>query len=368
MVGMSQIKKKMWQGIAIGAGVGVIGIGLSVWWAVATIKTYENGTNKAYNSKYTKMVTVLNKDVIQGEMITEDMLTESRVHNSTAPTQAIESSSEVVGSVAKYNILANVALTQNMFSTEENTRTDIRSQEVNTVVMPSDLVEGDKVDIRIMYPNGTDYIVLAQKNIDKIAGQTMWIKIGEDERLLLNSAMVDSFLKQGTKLYATKYADADSQIKLNDDTVKKAEGYVKEEIQKQADKIKSSTEDELTTVMFEMISKFKNFSVTVSRTTENYQPNAQVMEMMKSNSNIIDEAKAKLSEEARQNLENGVSAYQTTNGDEYTNVVTGAQQSITNQKTQRQELIDSQASTTTVTDTTTETTTDTSTGTTTTEQ
>lgn len=350
MVGMSQIKKKMWQGIAIGAGVGIVGIGLSVWWSVTTIKSYEDGTNKSYRAKYTKVVTVLNKDVIQGEMITQDMLTEARVHNTTVPTQAIESSNEVVGSVAKYNILANVALTQNMFSDGDTTRVDIRAQEVNTVVMPSDLVEGDKVDIRIMYPNGTDYIVLAQKNVDKIAGQTMWIKIGEDERLLLNSSMVDSFLKPGTKLYATKYADADSQIKLEDETVKKAEGYVKEEIKKQSDKIKTSTEDELTTVMFEMISKFKNFSVTVSKTTENYQPNSQVMEMMKSNANIIDEAKAKLSEEARQNIENGVTTYQTTNGDEYTNVVTGAQQSITNQKTQRQELIDSQASTTTVTD------------------
>jgi hypothetical protein len=340
MVGMSQIKKKMWQGVAIGGAIGVVGIGISVWWAISTIKTYESGTNKKFNAKYTQMVTVLNKDIIQGELITDDMLSEVRVHNSTVPTGSVSKTS-IAGKVAKYNIATKVPLTSNMV-TDEIISSDVRSQEINTIVMPSDLVEGDKVDLRLMYPNGTDYIVLAQKTVDKIAGQTMWIQLGEDERLLLNSAMVDSFLKQGTKLYATKYADADAQIKTSDDTADTAKGYVTEEIKKESTTIKAATDEELTTLLFEMISKYKNFGVTVSRTIENYQPNNQVMDMMKTNANILEEAKAKLSQEARTNIENAVSTYETTSGDDYANVVTGAEQSITNQKAQRQELIDSQ--------------------------
>ena len=71
MIGMSQIKKKMMQGIFIGVGIGVVGIGLTIWWAISTIKSYENGTNKNYLANYTKPVTMLTKDVVQGEVITE---------------------------------------------------------------------------------------------------------------------------------------------------------------------------------------------------------------------------------------------------------------------------------------------------------
>ena len=212
MIGMSQIKKKTIQGIIIGASIGVVGIGLTLWWAISTIKTYENGTNKKFLANFTKQVPVLTRPVTQGEVITDDIVTTANIHVNTVPDNVADSS-DVVNKVAKYNISANIPLTQSMV-TDEIISADIRSQEVNTVVMPSDLDELDYVDVRIMYPNGTDYIVLAQKQVEKIAGQTMWLNLAEDERLLLNSAIVDSFLHQGTKLYATKYADSESQIKV----------------------------------------------------------------------------------------------------------------------------------------------------------
>ena len=80
--------------------------------------------------------------------------------------------------------------------TSEIVAADVRSQEVNTVLMPTDLNIGDYVDIRIMFPNGTDYVVLAQKKIENIVGTTFWMDLAEDERLLLNSATVDSYLNQ----------------------------------------------------------------------------------------------------------------------------------------------------------------------------
>ena len=42
MIGMSQIKKKTMQGVFIGLGIGVVGIGLSLWWSISTIKSYQN--------------------------------------------------------------------------------------------------------------------------------------------------------------------------------------------------------------------------------------------------------------------------------------------------------------------------------------
>ncbi len=368
MIGMSQIKKKTMQGIAIGASIGVVGIGLTIWWSISTIKSYETGTNKKFNARYNQDVAVLTQDVIQGEVIEDSMLTTVSVHKKTVPSGALKKS-DISGKVAKYNIAANVPLTDSMLTTEI-IDADIRSQEINTVVMPSDLDEGDYVDIRIMYPNGTDYIVLAQKQVEKISGQTMWLNLAEDERLLLNSAMVDSFLNSGTKLYATKYADSDSQIKIaadialennnttNDDTetttsttttnksltasdnaTAVVQGQLRETIKSEIDSIKTDDTDSAVNAIFDLILKYKSFANAVTRTTENYQPNAQVMAMMQANKNILEEAKSKLSAEARANIENGINNYKSDSGDDYNNVVSGAQESITNQKTLRNELL-----------------------------
>src|SRR5574344_444298 len=384
MIGMSQIKKKMMQGLFIGIGIGVVGIGLTVWLSIRTIKTYENGTNKKYNSKYTQDVVVCKRNIIQGEVITADMVTVAKnINKQTIPTGAKSSVASVVGSVAKYNIAANVPVLEPMLTTEI-VAADVRSQEINTVLMPSDLNIGDYVDIRLMLPNGTDYVVLAQKKVENIVDSTFWMNLAEDERLLLNSATVDSYLNQGSKLYATKYTDATSQTNLTESALTTAKGYVKEEIKKQADDLQkgldelkqsdtstntdtsantdtntsantcantnantteSTGTDKFTDSLFDLIVKYKNFASAATRINENYQPNTQVMYLMKNNQNILKDATTKLSEEARRNIESSLSNYKSENEKEYNNVVSGAQQSITAQQTQRTALLNGSSTT-----------------------
>ena len=184
MIGMSQIKKKMIQGIIIGASIGiVVAIAVAVF-SFFTIASYRNGTNKNYLKNYTTPVVVLKRDIVQGEIITQDMIETINVNNSTVPTGVVNAAG-IVGLTAKYNIAAKVPITGNMVS-EEVVAADVRDVEINTVLMPSDLDEGDTVDIRLMFPNGTDYIVLAQKTIDKIYDTTFWLKLSEDEIQLLD--------------------------------------------------------------------------------------------------------------------------------------------------------------------------------------
>lgn len=339
MIGMSQIKKKMMQGLFIGLGIGVVGIGITITCTYFITKSYKEGTNKSYNKKYTQNVVVCKRDIIQGEVITSDMVdVVEKINKKTVPNGALTSTDQVIGSVAKYNIAANVPVLDTMF-TSEIEAADIRSQELNTVLMPSDLNVGDYVDIRIMFPNGTDYVVLAQKKIENIEGTTFWINMAEDERLLLNSATVDSFLNQGSKLYATKYTDATSQTNLSEEVTATAKEYVAKEIDKELDDLQSADADDFTDKMFDLIVKYKNFASSATRVTENYQPNSQVMSLMKTNSNILEQAKAKLSEESRRVIENGISNYKSNNEENYSNIVTGAQQSITEQQNQRTALL-----------------------------
>lgn len=339
MIGMSQLKKKTMQGIFIGLGIGVLGIGVSVFLSYRLVKSYQTGTNKSYNKKYTQDVVVCKRDIIQGEVITDNMVTVAKnINKNTIPNGAASTTGEIVGSVAKYNIAANVPVLKTMV-TDEIAAADIRSQEINTVLMPTDLNIDDYVDIRIMFPNGTDYVVLAQKKIENIVGSTFWLNLAEDERLLLNSATVDSYLNQGSKLYATKYTDATSQTNLSEEATTTAKGYVAEEIEKEMDELQSADAEDFTDKMFDLIVKYKNFASAATRITENYQPNSQVMNLMKTNANILADATAKLSEESRRVIENGINNYKSSNEENYSNIVSGAQQSITTQQNQRTALL-----------------------------
>ena len=91
--------------------------------------------------------------------------------------------------------------------------------------------------------------------------------------------------------------------------------------------------------IFGLLTKYKNFASTLTRTSENYQPNTQIIAMMNSNANVLQEAKDKLSTTARQNIENSLSTYKSQQGDDYSNVVSGAQASIDDQKAQREALL-----------------------------
>lgn len=340
MIGMSQIKKKTIQGIAIGASIGIIGMGITLGWSLVTIKSYENGTNKKYLKNYTKSVAVLTRDVIQGEIISEDMLEEQPVHINTVPEGALDKNS-VIGQTAKFNISAKVPITASMIGSEILS-SDVRIQEINTVLMPSDLVEGDTIDIRLMYPNGTDYIVIAQKQVNKIYDTTFWLYLSEDERLLLNSAIVDSFLNTGSKLYATVYADSDAQVKTVVDVEGATKGYLEDQIKDNLKSLKTATNDEATTIIMDLIMKYKNFANAATRTAENYQPNAPVMNMMKSDKFLIDNAKetlAKLNAESRANVETALKNYKNQNASNFDGIVNGAQKSVTVQQKEREEML-----------------------------
>lgn len=343
MIGMSQIKKKTIQGIAIGASVGIIGMGITLGWSFITIKSYENGTNKRYLQNYTKSVAVLTRDVIQGEIITEDIVEEQPVHINTVPEGALDKYS-VIGQTAKFNISAKVPITASMVG-NEILSSDVRIQEINTVLMPSDLVEGDTIDIRLMYPNGTDYIVIAQKQVNKIYDTTFWIYLSEDERLLLNSAIVDSYLNSGSKLYATVYADSDAQVKSSSDVEGEVKGYITGEIQDEISSLKTATVDEATDTIMDLIIKYKNFANAATRTAENYQPNAPVMSMMKTDKFLLTNASetlAKLNAESRANIETNLKNYKNQNSSYFDGIINGAQKSITTQQSERVNMISNQ--------------------------
>lgn len=126
--------------------------------------------------------------------------------------------------VAKLDMKQNTVITLEMIAKSDEALTDdIRRQEYNCVVLPLDLETGDYVDIRLLLPNGQDYIVVSKKQVsiataeDSTAGtlwrspDTIWVNLGEDEILSMSCAIVDAYKISGAKLYATVYTDPGMQ-------------------------------------------------------------------------------------------------------------------------------------------------------------
>lgn len=374
MIGMSQIRKRFLIGLAIGVGVGVIGIILTIVISNSIVKSYEAGTNEKFLADYTRFVVTFNRDVIQGEKISSDMISMQRVHINTVPSSAFSATNSqvqtsVIGMIAKFNIPKGTTVTNNMLGTSivENST---RLQEINAVVMPSDLVENEYIDVRLKVPSGIDYIVLAQKQVLKIMDTTIWIELTEEELLLLNSAIVDTYLNNGTELYAVKYADPTTQVKIGGaDAIASARAYLVSKINDDVSKMEkvtvqvptttevtgevgttttttTTTETRVTTtseILVDLIAtyadEYKYYVESFNKVESNYQPNSQVMSFMQSNKYITTLAKQKLNANIRVGIEAGIAAFENSHVDDYNTLVDKLNQSITTQQSLRSSVL-----------------------------
>lgn len=363
MIGMNQIKKRLLVGILIGLAIGLLVVIVVIIITSNIVKGYREGTNKEYLENYTTLVTTVTRDVIQGEKITSDMLTETRVHVNMVPTNAANIAG-AVGKIAKYNIPRNSTLVTSMIS-DSIVSVDMRIQEVNTVLLPTNLKENTYVDIRIMYPSGVEYTVLAQKQVKQIKSTTIWMDMSEEDTLLLNSAIVDSYLTEGSKLYAVEYTDPTTQIKVDDDALLAARKYIEEKIKSELElKIEEAatgdnvaTGDEVTTPQAnttetvgmyvkynssELLDKITTYAIdyryyveAYNKIEANYQPNEYVMSFMRTNKYIVDQAKAKLNNDLRKGIETSIKLFENSNEDSYDAVVSGIGSSISTQQALR---------------------------------
>lgn len=114
---------------------------------------------------------------------------------------------------AKLNLSVNTVLTTDMVEKSSKSGT-FRMAEYTMISLPSKLKQGDYVDIRIAYPTSADFVVLSKVKIQDANTNTIWLKLAESQILLLNNAILESYIVEGTKIYATQYIDA-AQAELN---------------------------------------------------------------------------------------------------------------------------------------------------------
>ncbi len=164
----------------------------------------------------------LTQDVKYGQTITPTMVESVKVSENAVPIDFyqskvlidkkwVETSCGAIGMRARTNISAGTVIGQSLFYSEE-IDSDLRTVEYNMVSLPTTLVAGDIIDIRFSLGNGTDFIVVAGKEVKSILGDTITLNLNESEILLMNSAIVEAFLSKTARLYAVQYIDYSLQI------------------------------------------------------------------------------------------------------------------------------------------------------------
>lgn len=111
--------------------------------------------------------------------------------------------SDQIGQKALIDIKLGAAVQKTMIA-EQDITNDTRTYEIGEVNLTTRQSNHDVVDIRIVFPDGTDYILLSKKTIQNLSGQYFDVLMNEDEILRYESALVDA-VENGARLYTTKY-------------------------------------------------------------------------------------------------------------------------------------------------------------------
>ena len=202
------IQKQKRNSLLGGLAIGLI-IGLVLCVVLYMFLTSKAGS-VATSKEGTIKVIVLNKEIKSGSTVTAADYSVQTVNKSIAPTDAIGAINGTA--VAKIDLSAGTVLSNSML-TQENERLtkDLREQQYNMITLPTDLVAGDFIDIRLQLSDGGDYIVVSKKSVQKATDTTVWLKMNEEEILAMSNAIVEYYTMAGSKLYATKYTDPGSQ-------------------------------------------------------------------------------------------------------------------------------------------------------------
>ncbi len=195
-------------------------------------------------------------DINQGDIL-QDGVNVSMATFASGANVTTFATADCIGKQAVVDIPANTPITTNIVATEMPKQ--MNERECTFINLSANLLKGDFVDVRILFPNGEDYIVVSKVAIQNpvIASNIVYLWLQEHEILNLDGAIVDANL-HGAMIYTTKYIEPEVQ----------------------------------------------------PANTVTYQPNEAVIALMQKDPNIVQEAAAALSVSARQSIEDRLKAFE----------------------------------------------------------
>ena len=167
-----------------------------------------------------KKVYVVSSNIKSGETISYDKLKQISVTTSVIPDNVL-SFELTENTIAKIDLNKGTIVTNNMVQESDNkTTSDLRKQEYNMVILPSQIQSGDYIDIRLRLSNGVDYIVASKKKVEipTIDGvesaNAIIVNMNETETMVMANAIIEAYIDKGSLLYATTYVEPGMQTSV----------------------------------------------------------------------------------------------------------------------------------------------------------
>lgn len=193
----------------------------------------------------------------QGDLLADGINVQFSTQIPSNVDAASFATSEIIGKEALVDIPLGVPIMTTMVA--EKLPESFTEKECTFIHLSANLLEGDYVDVRVVFPNGEDYIVASKKAVKKpiITSNLVYLWLTEEEINSLDASVVDANL-HNAKIYTVK--------------------YVRPEVQ--------------------------------AANIVTYQPNSSVIRLMASNPNIVTESARALSVKARVDLEQRLQVFE----------------------------------------------------------
>lgn len=167
-----------------------------------------------------KKVYVANTNIKSGEIVSYDKLKQIAVMKEVIPENVL-SVELTENTIAKIELNAGTIVTNNMVQeSDDKTTSDIRKQEYNMVILPTQIQNEDYIDIRLRLSNGVDYIVVSKKKVEiptieeVESANTISINMNETETMVMANAIIEAYIDKGSLLYATTYVEPGMQTSV----------------------------------------------------------------------------------------------------------------------------------------------------------
>lgn len=204
----------------IGAGIAAIPLLLVI---LVLLICYPEIYGVLYGKEETQQAEVwyLRHDLAAEAVIEEKDIVKRQQDAKGLPENILPAES-LLGKRLKVSLAGNTMLTGDMVYEGEGLTADERIHYFNFIESSGVLKKGDYIDVRIVFPNGADFVLLSKKKLENTRALSgtdgthtqseLWFQVNETEILRLSSALVDMYLTEGCRIYAIQYI-LDSQEK-----------------------------------------------------------------------------------------------------------------------------------------------------------
>lgn len=161
---------------------------------------------KTIEEQSRRNVWTVSRTIPAGGTVTAENLQSVPMPASLVPSGMITEREAAIGKIAKIELQSGTPLMPSMLYESVPIPKDLRVQEFHVIQLPSNLQKGQYIDVRINFPTGEDYVLLAKKKARELSGTVIWLEMNEKDILQTSSAIIDAYL-QGARLYALPYIE-----------------------------------------------------------------------------------------------------------------------------------------------------------------